>query len=112
MFYINSGADLSRDNIAKLANEVELRLKGWHSTDYTDKNWDILAEVIRTTTSLEKLVFYHRFTTALQNDKVVDALAKNRTIKTLDLWKAYCGDEGAKAIAAILKENSTIEVVN
>ncbi len=47
--------DLSRDNVAKLANEMEIRIGGWDSSAYTDENSDILAEVIRTTTSLEWL---------------------------------------------------------
>ncbi len=103
--------DLRSENIAVLAKKREILIKGWGSTTYTDENWDILAEVVRTTTTLEKL-FFGATAIALQNDKVVEAIAKNRTIKTLDLWRADCGDEGAKAVAAILKENSTIEVVD
>jgi hypothetical protein len=111
--------DLRRDNVAKLAKKKGILL--WHGNmpAYTDESWNILAEVIRTTTTLEKLMFQRGAPIALQHDEVVDALANNRTIKILELWavqrRAVHGgyrDEGAKAVAAILKENSTIEVVN
>jgi Ran GTPase-activating protein (RanGAP) involved in mRNA processing and transport len=105
-------ADLTRDKVAKLAKKRLLVIARWPYT-YTDENWDVLAEVIRTTTSLEKLVFHQSGTAiALQHDKVIDALANNRTIKSLDLWEAFGGDAEAKAVAAILKETSTIEAVN
>ena len=77
------------------------------------ENWNILAGVIWKTTSLEKLVFNGGNTVAaLQNDRVVSALVNNCTIKELTLREAGCGNEGAKAVASILKENSTIEVVD
>jgi hypothetical protein len=99
--------DLRRDNVAKLAKKRVILISG-----YTDESWNILAEVIRTTTSLEKLGFERKTAAiALQHDKVADALANNRTIKALHLTGAYCGNKGAKAVAAILKENSTIEEV-
>ena len=112
---IIGSADLRRGKVAKLANEMTIVIKdgfGKHSPTYTDENWDILAEVIRTTASLEKLRFPRGTAIALQNDKVIDALAKNRTIKSLNLWQAYGGDTAAKAVAAILKENTTIEMIN
>ena len=111
MSYIGAD-DLRRDNLGALLKKKEIQVKADESS-FTDESWDILAKVIGTTTSLEKLAFSgDNAVAALQNDKVVDALAKNRTIKTLDLWHAYGGDEGAKAVSAILKKNSTIEAVD
>ncbi len=74
-------------------------------------HWNILADVIRTTTSLEKVCFEKDTVIALQNRYVVEALANNLTIKTLDLTGAGCGNAGAKAVAAVLKENAAIEEV-
>jgi hypothetical protein len=101
---------LVRDNVAILAREREIGIEG--PTAYTDENLDILAEVIRKTTSLEELVFKKGTGIAIQHDKVIDALANNRTLKTLNLWASYFGDEGAKTVATILKENSTIQSVS
>jgi Ran GTPase-activating protein (RanGAP) involved in mRNA processing and transport len=104
---------LRRGNVAVLAEMREIRISniGQGPPAYTDENWDILAEVIRTTTSLEKLVFEKDAVIALQNDKIADALVQNGTIKELNLWAADFGDRRAKAVAAILKKNSTIESV-
>ena len=106
--------DLRSDNIAVLAKKkgIQISTNGCLSP-FTDESWEILAEVIRTTTSLEKLVFNYGdiMTTALQHDRVVDAIAKNLSIKTLDLWQKYVFIEEAKAVAAILKENSTIQII-
>jgi Ran GTPase-activating protein (RanGAP) involved in mRNA processing and transport len=100
-------------NIAMLAKKRVINIRRWNCPPVcTHENWDILAEVIRTTTSLEELHFDQRTNTALQNDKVVDAIANNRTIKTLYLWDASVGDEGVKVVAAILKKNSAIESVS
>ncbi len=106
--------DLRRDNVALLVKKRDIWISKIDdgSPAYTDENWDILAEVIRKTTTLEKLDFRRKTVIALQHDKVFDALTKNRTIKILDLWYAHDGDKGAKAVAAILKENSTIESVH
>ena len=106
-------SSLKRENIAELAKKRDIWISKIDdgSPAYTDESWAFLAEVVRTTTSLEQLVFQRRTTTALQNKKVIDALVNDYRIKILDLWKAYCGDEGAKAVAAILKENSTIDFV-
>jgi uncharacterized coiled-coil protein SlyX len=108
------GSSLRRDNVAVLAEKTEIRIStiGQAPPAYTDENWDILAEVTRTTTSLKTLSFGKDAVIALQNRYVVEALTKNRTIKTLNLRATFDGDEGAKAVAAILKENSTIEVVD
>ena len=114
---------LRRDNVTEVVEKREIRISnigqfGLSMPPYTDDNWDILAEIIRTTASLEKLEFQSGTAIALQNDKVAHALANNRTIKTLTLWQkhwdfAYAyGNKGAKVVAAILKENSTIEVVH
>jgi hypothetical protein len=110
--YIDSTRLLLNDDIA-LVNErgIKISNNGWDSAPYTDESWYILADVIRTTTSLEKLCFEKDAVIALQNDEVVEALAKNHTIKTLDLTGAGCGNTGAKAVAAILKENAAIEEV-
>ncbi|KAL7458541.1 hypothetical protein ACHAWC_010125, partial [Mediolabrus comicus] len=104
-------ADLRREHVAELAKTRVIWIKGRHSV-YTDKHWNILAEVIRTTTSLKTLGFkFRNAIIALQNDKVIDALAKNVTIKELDLGSISAGNSGAKVVAAILKENSTIQEV-
>jgi Ran GTPase-activating protein (RanGAP) involved in mRNA processing and transport len=108
-----------------LAKKRVINIRRWNCPPVcTHENWDILAEVIRTTTSLQKLVFnantavvaWPRTATGavpiLNNDKVVDALSKNSTLKELGLRYASCGNKGAKAVAAILKENSTIKVVD
>jgi Ran GTPase-activating protein (RanGAP) involved in mRNA processing and transport len=83
-----------------------------------------LAEVLRTTTTLQKLAFRQETRIALQNDKVVDALAKNRSVKILEINARSCSyfdkdqDNEAitaaltKALAAVLKENSTIKEID
>jgi Ran GTPase-activating protein (RanGAP) involved in mRNA processing and transport len=109
--FISANA-LRREKVAELVKQTEIKIRCWDSPAFTDENWSILAEVIRTTTSLETLSFkFRNAIIALGSDKVVDALAKNRTIKSLDLRKESVGDEGAKVVAAILKENSAIEFV-
>ena len=93
-------------------DSTRLLLKYWLGfAPYTDESWYILADVIRTTTSLEKVCFEKDAVIALQNRYVVEALANNHTIKTLDLTGAGCGNAWAKAVAAILKENAAIEEV-
>jgi Ran GTPase-activating protein (RanGAP) involved in mRNA processing and transport len=115
---IVDSTSLRRDNVANLAEKRDISIanRDMHSPAFTDENWNILAEVFGTTPSLEKLAFSgDNAVAALQNDKVVDALAKNRTIKSLSLWRwtsGSGGNKGAKAVATILKENSTIESVH
>lgn len=112
---------LRRDNVAVLVEKRDIWITNHNvhpirPPSFTDENWNILAEVIGTTSSLEKLVFIgENAATAMQNDKVVDALAENRTIKTLHLQDAYGsvtrGNRGVIALAAILKENTMIDEV-
>ena len=111
MIYIDAD-DLRRDNVALLVKKREISICRSPVYTYTDESWDILAEVIRTTTTLVKLDFPGETAIALQNDKVAHALANNRTIKNL-VWcfSSSIGNKEAIAVAAILKQNSTIEEV-
>jgi Ran GTPase-activating protein (RanGAP) involved in mRNA processing and transport len=100
---------MSRKQVAELAEKKELTCE--HSTragiTYTANDWDVLAEVLRTTTTLQKLAFRGQDTRiALQNDKVVAALAKNRSIKEIELCWNVIDHEGAAWLKDTLKSKS------
>jgi len=101
------GGSLSREDVPRLAKEDEIYLRN----SITNEDCEILAEVLQITTTLKALDFDGTSVIALQNSKFIEALAKNRTIKLLDLAYCNCSVEGAKGLAAVLKENSTIEKI-
>ena len=107
MIFLDKGDSLSREDVPRLAKENEIKIK---LRSFTDDDCEILTEVLRITTTLEVLDFVGNSVSALQNSKFIEALSKNHTIKLLDMENGTSyGVEGAKAIAAVLKENSTIE---
>ena len=112
MVLIKSGS-LSQADVLRLAKKRRIALKQQYGSVYTKKDWGILTEVLQKTTSLEKLKLNETILgDALQNSNFTAALAKNRTIKTLNLHWALSGDEGARVLAIVLKENSMINNIN
>ena len=108
-----TGGSLSQDDVPRLSKQKSIELHYYRGVyTYTDEDCEVLAEVLQATAVLETLHLSDRSVIALKNSKFIKALAKNRTIKTLNFDWARCGDEGAKALAAVLKENTTIENID
>jgi hypothetical protein len=104
---VKISGSLSKKDGPRLAKQNEI----WIDSSMKDKDCEILAEVLQKTTTLKTLALDDASGT-LRNSKFIEALAKNRTIKTLRLARAWCDDEDAKALAVVLKENSTINNIN
>ena len=100
---------LLQEDITKLVKKSVIRVGG--ASPFADKNFfEKLAAVLQTTATLETLQL--DTAAALRNDNFVTALTQNRTIRFLNLRSSGCDDDGAKALAAVLKENSTLRTIS
>ncbi|KAL7431065.1 hypothetical protein ACHAXM_002503 [Skeletonema potamos] len=108
-----SSSRLVQDDITALAKKSVIRVGGGCSSvaDDENKNFEILAAVLRKTSALETLQL-DETAAVLKSNEFVTALARNRTIRFLNLRSSGCDDDGAKALAAILKENSTLQTMS
>lgn len=73
-----------------------------------DDDLDVLITVIGQSTVLEKLYLYSNKLT-LADGKLAAAIAKNKTLKVLDLRENNIGPDEVKYLAAALKTNNTLQ---
>ena len=113
----STGAQMLRKHFSDLVQEKKMSTReyGYGSTStYTDEEYEILAEVLRKTSTMVQL----RLGSAanLRNDKFRIALAQNRTITRLYVGNGLSRDEkfninDATALAAVIKENTALEII-
>ena len=77
---------LSQYDVPRLAEEEGIQITQLGGR-YTDEDWEILAEVLQGTTSLNSLQFDNCSVIALRNSKFIEALAKNHTLSTYSTWR-------------------------
>jgi len=111
----STGAQMLRKNFSNLVEEKEMRTRSYgYGLTYTDEEYEILAEVLRKTSTMVHLVL--GCATILRNDKFRIALVQNRTITRLyvgnglSLGKNFNIND-ATALAAVIKENTTLQTI-
>eukprot|EP00984_Skeletonema_dohrnii_P024350 scaffold13462_cov105-Skeletonema_dohrnii-CCMP3373.AAC.5 len=111
----STGAQMLRKNFSNLVEEKEMRTRSYgYGLTYTDEEYEILAEVLRKTSTMVHLVL--GCATILRNDKFRIALVQNRTITRLyvgnglSLGKNFNIND-ATALAAVIKENKTLQTI-
>ena len=106
MTFIND--NLIEGDVAQLAKESLIRIG---DSCQGDRNYEILAAVLRITSKLQTLQLDS--SAALRNDKFISALASNTTIRFLNLRSSCCDDTDAAALAAnVLKNNATLQTIS
>eukprot|EP00985_Skeletonema_marinoi_P000870 scaffold355_cov161-Skeletonema_marinoi.AAC.3 len=104
---------LSQYDVPRLAEEEGIQITQLGGR-YTDEDWEILAEVLQGTTSLNSLQFDNCSVIALRNSAkaLAAVLIENSTIEDIDLETNHIGNEGTKALAEALKYNNTLTRLN
>jgi len=80
------------------------------SKDLKDGDIEVLAEVLAKNTVEEMNLMLNQLT--LSDDTFTDALARNKSLKILNLYNNKIGVEGAKRLAKAISINKTLEQLN
>ena len=107
--YLDSGKELSCSDIDSLVKKREIRI-GFKFTINDSNLAQFATDVLSSTTTLKTL----RLDTAaaLESESFCTALAQNDTIEFINLQESCCDDDGAIALASILKTNSTLQTIS
>lgn len=108
---------LTSDRLTLLIKFIKVStvLKALHCTSdssFYDQDLALLADTLKTSTTLEDLVLPDNHITSAGAQKLAELLATNPSIQKLNLWNNNIDLNGAQALAASLEKNTTLKELN